>query len=85
MLKASLSEIEGAVMLAVPEAVLQMLDLKAGSVVALNVDGGRLVVEPQRRPKYMLQELLDQCDFSLPVSEEDRLWMDSPPVGKELL
>jgi antitoxin ChpS len=85
MLKASLSEIEGAVMLAVPEAVLQMLDLKAGSVVALNVDGGRLVVEPQRRPKYTLQELLDQCDFSLPVSEEDRLWMDSPPVGKELL
>jgi antitoxin ChpS len=85
MLKASLSEVEGAVVLAVPETVLQMLDLKAGSVVALNVDGGRLVVEPQRKPKYTLQELLDQCDFSLPMSEEDRLWMDSPPVGEELL
>jgi antitoxin ChpS len=85
MLKASLSEIEGAVMLAVPEAMLQMLDLKAGSVVALNVDGGRLVVDPQRRPKYKLQELLDQCDFSLPMSEEEREWLDAPRVGEEVL
>ena len=77
MLTASLQEIDGAVVLAVPEAVLQMLDLKAGSVVALNV--------PQKRPRYTLQELLDQCDFSLPVSEEDRLWMESPPIGDELL
>jgi len=85
MLKASLREVDGAVMLAVPEAVLQMLDLQADSVVALNVDGGCLVVEPQRKPKYTLQELLDQCDFSLPMSEEDRIWMDSPPVGEELI
>jgi antitoxin ChpS len=85
MLKASLREVDGAVMLPVPSAVAEMLELRAGSVVALNVDGGRLVVEPQRKPKYTLQELLDQCDFSLPMSTEEREWLDAPRVGEELL
>ncbi len=43
------------------------------------------VVESRNRPKYTLQELLDQCDFSLPISEEEREWMDAPRVGEELL
>jgi antitoxin component of MazEF toxin-antitoxin module len=50
------------VMLAVPPAILDMLHLRAGATVGVAVDGGRLVVEPNPRPRYTLDELLAQCD-----------------------
>ena len=49
------------------------------------IDHGRLVVKPQLRPRYTLDELLAECDASAPVSDEDRAWLDSGPVGNELL
>ncbi len=72
-------------MLAVPPAVLDVLNLQVGTVVGMTVDGERLVIEQRKRPKYTLQELLDQCDFSLPISDEEREWMDAPSIGEELL
>ena len=41
----NLRKVGGSVMLAVPPAVLDMLQLQAGATVALVVDGGRLIVE----------------------------------------
>ena len=81
----SLRKVGGSVMLAVPPAVLDLLSLKVGTVVGISVDGDRLVIESRKRPKYTLQQLLDQCDFSLPISDEEREWLDAPRVGEELL
>ena len=81
----NLRKVGGSVMLAVPPAVLDMLHLRAGATVALVVDGGRLIVEPQPRRRYTLEELLAQCDPSAEPSEEDREWLDAAPVGAELL
>jgi len=81
----SLRKVGGSVMMAVPPAVLDLLDMKVGTVVGMTVDGERLVIEPRKRPRYTLSELLQQCDFSLPVSDEEREWMDAPPVGEELI
>jgi antitoxin ChpS len=72
-------------MLAVPPAILDILHLHAGATVGLAVDHGRLVVEPTLRPHYSLDELLAQCDASAEVSAEDLDWLDSKPVGRELL
>ncbi len=81
----NLRKVGGSVMLAVPPAILDLLHLHAGATVGLAVDGRRLVVEPTRRPRYSLEELLAQCDASAEVSEEDRAWLDDKPVGTELL
>ena len=81
----NLRKVGGSVMLAVPPAVLDMLHLQAGATVGLVVDGGRLIVEPQRRPRYTLEELLAQCDLSADLTQEDREWLDAKPVGSELL
>lgn len=81
----SLRKVGGSVMLAVPPAVLDLLNLEVGAVVGMSVDGDRLVIERRKKPKYTLQELLDQCDFSQPVSDEEREWMDVVPVGEESL
>ena len=81
----NLRKVGGSVMLAVPPAVLDMLQLQAGATVALVVDGGRLIVEPQRRRRYTLEELLAQCDDTAEPAQEDREWLAARPVGKELL
>ena len=44
----------------------------------------RLVVEPQTKPRYTLDELLDQCDAKAPVTDEDRTWLDIARAGQEL-
>lgn len=85
MLTTNLRKVGGSVMLAVPPAILDLLHLRAGATVGVAIDGGRLVVEPQPRPRYNLDELLAQCDASAEVSAEDRDWLDGKPVGGELL
>jgi antitoxin ChpS len=83
----NLRKVGGSVMLAVPPVILDQLHLKAGATVALAVDGERLILEPRPKPRYTLDELLAKCDFSSPAPEmsgEDRIWLDLPPVGREL-
>ena len=81
----NLRKVGGSVMLAVPPAILELLELQAGSSVGLAVADGRLVIEPIRPPRYTLDELLAQCDATAAVSDEDRQWLDGRPTGSELL
>lgn len=72
----NLRKVGGSVMLAVPRAILDMLHLEAGATVGLAVDGERLVVLPQPKPRYTLDELLAQYDPQPEISEEDRAWLN---------
>ena len=72
-------------MLALPPSFLAQLDLGPRSTVGITLDGGRIVVEPQTRPRYTLAELLAQCDPTAPACEEDADWVSSGPVGDELI
>jgi antitoxin ChpS len=89
----NLRKVGGSVMLAVPPALLNVLQLQPGAKVGIAVESGRLVVQPRTRPRYTLNELLAQCN--LPArrskqnskwrSKEDREWLNSKPVGRELI
>jgi antitoxin ChpS len=81
----SLRKVGGSVMLAVPPALLDILHLQPGAKVGLAVESGRLVVEPRQRRRYTLDELLAQCDPKAPRSKEEREWLESKPIGGELL
>lgn len=39
----------------------------------------------QRKGRYNLTELIQQCDTSALPSEEDRAWLDDAVVGREAL
>jgi antitoxin ChpS len=80
----NLRKVGGSVMLAVPRAILDLLHLEAGATVGLAVDGERLVVQPQPKPRYTLDELLAQCDPDAELTSEDRAWIDAAPSGREL-
>jgi len=49
------------------------------------VQSGRLVVEPQQRPRYTLDELLAQCNPKAPRGKEEREWLVDKPAGGELI
>ena len=53
----NLRKVGGSVMLAVPPALLDILELQPGAKVGIAVERGRLVVEPQRRPRYSLKRV----------------------------
>ncbi|KAA5933721.1 antitoxin [Pantoea sp. Bo_2] len=80
-----LKKVGGSVMLAVPPAVLKTLALSTNSEVGMTIDNGYLIVKPQNRPRYSLEELLAQCDPHAEMSKEDREWIDAPAAGKENL
>jgi antitoxin ChpS len=82
---ARLRKVGGSVMLAIPKPVLEALDLAPDAAVALSVESGRLVIEPSRRQRYSLDELLAQCKPRARRTGEDRDWQTSPPVGRELI
>jgi antitoxin ChpS len=84
MHRTNLRKVGGSVMLAVPPALLELLQLQPGSTVGVTVKSGRLIVHPQRRPRYTLDDLLAQCHPKARRNQRDREWLDSKPVGREL-
>jgi antitoxin ChpS len=85
MFTTNLRKVGGSIMLAVPPAFLEQLNLQAGTTVGLVVEHGRLVVEPKPRLRYSLAELLAVSDYSQPQPADEREWVDAPAVGGELL
>jgi len=100
MSTATLKEIDGSLMFAVPSDVSTQLDWRAGGIVEVQLKDKELVVRastesasrrrPRRNPyKYTLAELLANSDYSYPKTpeeiEEEKLWLNFPPVGRELI
>jgi antitoxin ChpS len=72
-------------MLAVPPALLDILQLQPGCKVGIAVESGRLIVEPQRRRRYTLDELLSECHPKAARSRAEQEWLDGKPAGDELI
>ena len=85
MYTTNLRKVGGSVMLALPPAFLDQLDLKVGAKVGIVVTEAGLLVHVKPKPRYTLAELLAEHDSSAPRTAEEQAWMDMPPVGRELL
>ena len=85
MYTSNLRKVGGSIMLSVPRALLDVLGLGPGAKVGIAVERGRLVVEPQKRPRYTLDELLAQCNPKARPTKQDREWLSEKPTGSELI
>ena len=81
----NLRKVGGSVMLAVSPVFLKELKIACGSTVDVALKDGQLVVRPIAKPKYELADLLAQCDPKAKMPSEDRQWLDSAPIGNEIL
>lgn len=79
-----LRKVGGSVMLAIPPALLDALDMTTDTPVELSIKSGKLLVEMQRGPRFTLDELLMQCSPKN-RSAEDRAWINAPVVGREII
>lgn len=85
MLTSNLRRVGGSTMLAVPPELLKILRLEAGDTVQVAIEDGRLIVAPQKRPRYTMAELLAASDYSGEQPADEREWVDAPAIGRELL
>ena len=81
----TLRKVGGSVMLAVPPALLQELALSPGARVGLEVHGGELVIKPNSRPRYKLDDLIAKCDPAAEVLPQEREWVNAPAIGREAI
>lgn len=66
-----------------PPAVLRDLGLAAGQAMTLAAtDKGEIVLAPKR--KYVLADLIAQCDPKAPPPADLATWDDARPVGQEV-
>jgi antitoxin ChpS len=82
---ARLRKVGGSVMLAIPKPMLDALDLAPETSVDLSIKGGRLVIDPKKKRRYSLDELLRQCKRSARRSTAERDWVTGRAVGRELI
>ena len=90
--KTRLKKAGGSLVVTMPAAARNLLHLTEGQEMAVSVEGSKVVMEPMptakplrvRRPKYTLEELVAGMNPDAPLSDEERAWMDAPPVGREI-
>ena len=80
---ATLRKIGGSTCITIPRVFLDKLELVAGAVVDISLDGSGLRIEPQK-PVYNLDDLLSATPENTELTKEDREWLDAEPVGKEI-
>ena len=78
----TVEKVDGKLILTLSDEAQQELKLLEGTTYALHRTDGGLGV---RRPTFKLDDLLAQCDYSVPMDEEEREWVDAPRVGRELI
>jgi len=81
----TLCKVGGSTFLPVPPVFLRQLQLKAGEKVELELADNHLLIKPIAKKRYSMAELLAASNYSQPQSEEDRAWVDTPAVGRELI
>ena len=74
----NLRRVEGSAMPAVPPAPLEILGLRP-------VKRGRLVIKPEKRPRYTLDDLLAGTSAGSSRRKRDRQWVAGKPAGRELI
>ncbi len=68
----------------IPAAALAKAGINLGDTVEVDVRDGQITLK-QASPKYTLEQLLESSPKELvDINDEDRVWLHSSPVGKEI-
>jgi len=70
----------------IPKAVVESINLRLDQEVDIEAVNGKIIITPIEEIKeYKLDDLLEQCKLSsMKLDDEDKEWLNSEPVGKEI-
>ena len=73
----------GANIISIPKAIVKTLGLQVGSKLDLSIENNKIILTPivETRLDDLLAGSPREC---FRVTEEDREWLDTKPVGKEI-
>lgn len=73
----------GANIISIPKAIVKTLGLQVGSELDLSIEDNKIVLTPIKKTR--LEDLLAGSPKAcFEVTEEDREWIDTKPIGKEV-
>ena len=85
MRTAKLRQSGGAVIVSLPKAFLDQLGLGPDAPVDIVLEGDKITISRRKRNRIGLSARLALCDPSLPMTDEEREWLDAPPIGREVI
>lgn len=65
-----------------PKELLNQINWKIGDTVLPEIKDGQLVLKAAKRPRYRLQDLLDEMGDDLQRADN---WDTQPEIGKEVV
>jgi antitoxin component of MazEF toxin-antitoxin module len=70
----------------IPKNIAETGKLKVDQEVNIEAVDGKIIITPLAQAKeYSLKDLLKNCPpDSLALDDEDRVWLNAEPVGKEI-
>jgi antitoxin component of MazEF toxin-antitoxin module len=69
----------------IPKSVVESVGLHVNQEVDIEAVNGKIIITPSKTVEYSLDDLLSQCKpEAMTLSQEDKSWINSPPVGKEI-
>jgi len=84
MTSISVRQSGGANIVSIPKTIVQLLGLSVGSKLDLTVEDNKIVLTPITEEELSLQSLLNGSPKKcFAITDEDREWIDTKPVGKE--
>ena len=84
MTKVAIRQSGGANIISIPKVILRTLALETGASLDLSIEDNKIILTPVRE-NLTLQAILDGSPKSaLVLTEEDKQWLNSPSVGKEI-
>ena len=68
----------------IPKAVVESVGLHFNQEVDIVAVNGKIIITPLKTIEYNLEDLLHLCKpEAMAFTEEDKEWINSPPVGNE--
>ena len=84
MTKVAIRQSGGANIISIPKVILRTLALETGASLDLSIEDNKIILTPVKE-NLTLQAILDGSPKSaLVLTEEDKQWLNSPSVGKEI-
>ena len=69
----------------IPKSVVESVGLHINQEVEIEAVNGKIIITPSKTVEYSLDDLLSQCKpEAMTLSQEDKSWINGPPVGKEI-
>lgn len=84
-MKTKIRKWDNSVGIVIPSETLERAGIRLGDTVSIDVCEGVIILKILTQT-YTLDELLENCPAeSLALTDEDNEWLNSYPVGKEVL